>query len=121
MAKGTYSYGKLFETLVVNEVAKLNSYYKKNYSISYLRTKSGAEIDLVIERPGCPTALVEIKSTTKTDKFELQNLRSLSKNIENSELFCLSQDPVEQRIDSINYLPWNRGLEELGLTSNSFT
>lgn len=56
--KSTFEFGRLFETFIVNEILKLNSYNKKNYSFSYLRTKDDAEIDLIIERPGCPIALV---------------------------------------------------------------
>ena len=118
--ESTYYYGKLFETFIVNEIFKLNSYNKKNYSFSYLRTKSNAEVDLIIERPGCPTALLEIKSASKIDLDDLRHLRSLAKDIDNGEAFCLSQDKNARIIEGVRCLPWKEGFEELGLTASSF-
>ena len=60
---GTNYFGDLFEQLVINEFVRLNSYEKRDYRFSYLQSASGVEIDLIVERPGRPLALVEIKST----------------------------------------------------------
>lgn len=60
--------------------------YKENdYSPSYLRTKDDVEIDLVIERPGMPTALVEIKSSASIREQDIQKLSHIAKDISNSE------------------------------------
>lgn len=61
----TYAFGRAFEHWVILECHKLNHYYKLDYRFSYLRTKDGAEIDLIIQRPGQPDLLVEIKSTER--------------------------------------------------------
>jgi len=70
---------------------------------------------VIIDRPGMPTALVEIKSSQKTDEHNTRYLRSLAPSLEQSESFCLSLDPHERVRDGVNYLPWQRGLAELGL------
>ncbi|MEK7690399.1 MAG: DUF4143 domain-containing protein, partial [Bdellovibrionota bacterium] len=59
----TFSYGKLFEQLVVCEALRLNDYHEKNWKFSYVRTGAGVEIDLVIEKNRTETVLIEIKST----------------------------------------------------------
>ncbi len=49
---GTYAFGRAFEHFVVIEALRRNDYLRKDFRFSYLRTKDGAEVDLVKERPG---------------------------------------------------------------------
>ena len=116
----SYAYGTLFETFIINEVVKLNSYFRKNYSLSYLRTKSGAEIDLIVERPGLPDALIEIKSASDTSNIDLSHLKSLGKDFSDAELYCFSQDERNRIEGGVSYLHWRKGFEELGVTQSSF-
>ena len=93
---------------------RLCSYASNNYVFSYLQTKNDLEIDFIIERPGMPLALVEIKSTDNVRSDHLKSLLSLGKDIKNAELFCLSQDKKDRIIDGVRVLHWQRGLVELG-------
>jgi predicted AAA+ superfamily ATPase len=111
----TYAFGVAFEHFVVNEINRLQSYGKKDYRQSYLRTKDGVEIDLVIERPGLKRALVEIKSTERVADEDIRPLARLGKDVANSEAFCLTRDPTPKRIGTVLCLPWQHGLIELGL------
>jgi predicted AAA+ superfamily ATPase len=115
LAPQTYGYGAAFEHFVVNEINRLQSYARKDYRLSYLRTKDGVEIDLVIERPGLRRALVEIKSTERVTEEEIRSLTRLGKDVENSEAFCLSRDPTPKKIGAVSCLPWQQGLIEIGL------
>jgi len=111
----TYAFGAAFEHFVINEINRLQSYAKKDYQLSYLRTKDGVEIDLIIERPGLKRALVEIKSTARVAEDDVRALQQLGNDVPNSEAFCLSLDPTPKRIGRAMCFPWPRGLEELGL------
>jgi len=111
----TYAFGLAFEHFVINEINRLQLYAKKEYRLSYLRTKDDVEIDLVIERPGLKRALVEIKSTERVTEDNVRALQRLAKDIANSEAFCLSLDPTSKKIGEVSCLPWQRGLEEIGL------
>lgn len=111
----TYAFGLAFEHFVINEINRLQSYAKKDYRFSYLRTKDGAEIDLLIERPGLKRALVEIKSTERITEDDVRTLQHLGKDIVNSEAFCLSLDSTAKKIGDVLCLPWQRGLTEIGL------
>ncbi len=42
--------GALFENFVITEIKKENEYSKSRYTLNYWRTKSGAEIDLVLSK-----------------------------------------------------------------------
>ena len=111
----TYAFGLAFEHFVVNEINRLQSYAKKDYRLSYLRTKDGVEIDLIIERPGLKRALVEIKSTEQITEDDIRPLQHLGKDIANSEAFCLSLDSTEKKMGKVLCLPWQQGLKEMGL------
>lgn len=111
----TYAFGAAFEHFVINEINRLQSYAKKDYRFSYLRTKDGVEIDLIIERPGLKRALVEIKSTARVADDDVRALQQLGNDVPNSEAFCLSLDPAPKKIGAVACLPWLAGLEELGL------
>ena len=112
---GTYAYGRAFEHLVIVEAMRLSSYKQNDYRFSYLRTKDGAEIDLIIERPSAPVALVEIKSSDRVDERDTKPLERLAADFPDSEAICLSRDPVAKKIGSVRALPWQEGLKELGL------
>src|SRR5690606_30135459 len=73
---GTYEYGELFEQFVILEIKRLIDYHKPDWRLSYLRTKDGAEIDLIIERPGLKRVAIEIKSTERLEEFRETSTRA---------------------------------------------
>jgi predicted AAA+ superfamily ATPase len=107
--------GPLFEHFIICEAIRLNDYLDKDFSFSYLRTQGGAEIDLVIERPGEKTVFVEIKSTTNVTKEHLCHLRDLASERDDVELLCLSQEPRPRKDENIMIMPWQEGFKWLGL------
>lgn len=112
---GTYDYGKAFEHFVVAEALRLSSYRQNDFRFSYLRTKDGAEIDLMIERPGLPDALIEIKSSAQVSEQDTRTLEKFLPSMKNAEAFCLSRDPLAKQIGSVKALPWRDGLRALGI------
>ncbi|PIR26180.1 MAG: ATPase [Deltaproteobacteria bacterium CG11_big_fil_rev_8_21_14_0_20_42_23] len=115
LAPQTSVFGNLFEQFVILEIYKRNHYFMKDYRFSYLRTKDDAEIDLIIERPGLPLALIEIKSSPRIDESHLRTLARFRQDLGNCDAYCLSQDPLARIVQGIHVLPWTKGLEELGL------
>jgi predicted AAA+ superfamily ATPase len=109
--EGTNYFGDLFEQFLVNAFHTTNSYEKRDYRFSYLQSASGVEIDLVVERPGRPLALVEIKSTDRVREDHLSGLQNFAEDFKEAELFLLSRDPYPKRFGRINALPWERYVE----------
>jgi predicted AAA+ superfamily ATPase len=118
---GTYAYGRAFEHFVVTEALRRNDYLKNDFRFSYLRTKDGAEIDLVIERPGQPTALVEIKSSPRVDPTDTRHLRAFCRDVPDSTAMCLSREPIPRIANDVRIVPWEQGLNELGLAMSPDT
>ncbi len=116
LEESTYGYGNAFEHFLITEIHRLSLYQKRDYRLYYLRTKNQLEIDLILDRPGMPLALIEIKSTRHTTENDSRSIRSLISEFSRAEGYVLSLDPLEKKIDSIWFLPWHKGLEALGLS-----
>lgn len=109
----TSAYGEAFEHFIIAELWRLNSYYKRDFQFSYLRTKDGAEIDLVVERPGRPLALLEIKSKTSVDSKDTTTLRAFKKDLPDTEAFLVSNDLRPKRFEEVTALHWSSIFDEL--------
>ena len=86
----TWAFGQAFEHFIILEAIRLSSYFQPDWRFSYLRTKDDAEIDLIVDRPGRPTALIEIKSTDQVKKEDVATLRRFQKDMPNSQAYCFS-------------------------------
>lgn len=111
----TSAYGYAFEHFIINECLRLASYTKKDYQFSYLKTVTDLEIDLIIDRPGQTTLLIEIKSSTEVNPSMLRSLALLKDNFVHAEMMCLSNDPFAKIMDGVQVLPWRQGLEKIFL------
>lgn len=114
LKKSTFEYGDLFEQFIILEMHRLNSYFSLDYQFSYLQTNNNLEINIIIERPGVPTAFVEIKSTDKIIETDISSLKSLKKDYAKNQYYCLSNDLRNRIEDGIEILHWQKGLKELG-------
>jgi len=112
---GNYAFGKAFEHLVILEIIRLASYRNLEYRFSYLRTKDDAEVDLIVERPDLPIALVEIKSGELIDDPTVRKLEAFARTFENAECFVLCRERQPRRVGKIQVLPWQLGIEALGI------
>ncbi len=113
--EGTYAFGDAFEHYIILEIIRLSQYNNNDWSFSYLHTKDHAEIDLIIDRPGQPTALIEIKSKKYITKSDTNHLNRFFKDLPSSEAFCISRDPHKKKIGSVWCLPWKQALTKIGL------
>lgn len=107
--------GPLFEHFVICEVLRLNDYLQRDFTLSYLTTQGGAEIDLIIERPGARTLFVEIKSTERVTREHLRHLRDLSAGRDDVEPICVSRESRRRREGEILVLPWQEAFGYMGL------
>lgn len=113
----SFEYGILFEHFIINEVIRLNQYFRLDYKFYYLRTKDDIEIDLIIERPGLPFAFIEIKSTDNIHDSHVKNLSKLTNDFikenkrSSAEAYVFSNDLIAKKIDNVNCLHWKEGLD----------
>lgn len=108
----TSPYGNAFEHFIVQQVFAMNDYCKSDFQFSFLRTKDGAEADLVIDRPGKKTLFVEIKSSDAVSEISLGSFLSVAEDAgAEAQIWC--REAKERKIRGIRILPWQSALEEL--------
>lgn len=112
-APGTYSYGRRFEQFIILEIHRLNEYFRTKYALSYFMSNDGAEIDLILSRPGSAEIFIEIKSADRVDASMLSNMRRFLKDDLHAKGYCLSRVPTALDIDGIRVLPWKQGIMEI--------
>lgn len=108
----TAEWGYAFEHLVICEFLRLNEYLGTNYELSYLLTKDGFEVDLILSRPGSKSVFIEIKSAEVVHSADLSHLArfvSEQKGIG----YVLSNDSMARVEDGVYYLPWQEGLKKI--------
>ena len=116
LEKRTSSYGKAFEHFVILEIFRMCEYLQNDYRLSYLRTKDNAEIDLVIERPGKPDLLLEIKSTEKVTEDDVRTVSRFSKEWDKEAVGQVwSQDNLSKKINEVSCYHWREGFNKLFL------
>lgn len=108
----TYAFGDAFEHFVICEILRMNSYLNQDFSLSYLRTKDDAEIDLIVERPGKKNVYIEIKSTDSVGAENCKTLSAFAKD-KKIETLLLSRDPVEKTFGLVNCCSWEAGIGKL--------
>lgn len=109
----TSAYGEAFEGFLINEVIRLSHYSRKDYRLSYLRTKDDAEIDLIIDSQKEGRYLIEIKSTDLVTESQVTGLRRFASDIEHTKAFLVSRDPNPKQFGTVLALPWWVALEQL--------
>jgi uncharacterized protein len=103
---GEKEFGKSFEHYIIKEIIDSTRYLNKDYKFYFYRTEAGAEVDLIIERPGSSTVAIEIKSNNNPQPKNLRGLISFKKTITDSELYCVCLAEHKRKEGEIIILPW---------------
>lgn len=104
----TYEYGRAFEHFLVAEFFKICKYRERDESLSYLQTKDGAEVDLIIQRPGKSSLFLEIKSTSQVTDPNFTILTKMCSDVTNVKGFVLSMDPHMKSVSGVTAYHWQQ-------------
>ena len=109
--------GHAFEHFIIAEVRSYNSYENLELGTYFWRTKTGMEVDLVVQN-GSAIIPVEIKVKKRIDKNDLKGLKAFQDEFDIREgiLVCQEKSPRTVEIDkgrTISILPWRTFLEQL--------
>jgi hypothetical protein len=110
----TYEYGNYFETFFINEVIRINSYLKKDWQLSFLRTKNNVEVDLIIQTPLGQIIGIEIKSKSNPEYLDFKSgLAALKAFTSNVKFFCVCTGKKARLVEQIEILPFSEMLQLL--------
>ena len=110
---GTYDFGRFFEHFVIQEIYRLNQYTQSQYALMYFKTKDQREIDVILERPGEPVRLIEIKSTDRVSEDHTRSLPAVCRDLSNSKALLLSREQTAKKVGLVSCMHWQEGLAEL--------
>ena len=96
--RGTPEYGHAFEHLVVQELIAYMHYTHRYQSLSYWRTYTGQEVDIVI---GDAHVAIEIKSTEEIMTRHLKGLKAFSEEHPDCRKMIVSLDPFSRNMGDV--------------------
>jgi len=110
LTPGTREYGRAFEHFILQECWAYSHYSKIDFPITYWRTASGAEVDLIL---GDADAAIEVKSSESVGDRP-RGLHLFLEETKCKKSFIISRESVPRKLDSnITVLPWQTFCEML--------
>lgn len=111
VAEGSDQFGRTFEHFILNEVRSAISYQSSPAPISYWRTSSGFEVDLIV---GDLELAVECKSSRRVRQDDLKGLRELRSEFAVGRAIVVCREESRRTTaDGIEILPWQEFCAEL--------
>jgi uncharacterized protein len=109
--EGTDLYGRAFEHFIINEVRAWIEYGQLRFPLTFWRTSSGFEVDLIV---GDLELAIECKSTRQVRAADLKGLRALKEEHTPRRSLVVSRVNESRRTsDGIEIVPWREFCEEL--------
>lgn len=102
LQQGSPEYGHAFEHLVIQELIAYLGYQQRQEEISYWRTSSGTEIDVVL---GDAKVGIEIKSSKELRNNQLKGLKSFGDDYPEARLIAVTLDKYRRLVDNIEIIP----------------
>jgi predicted AAA+ superfamily ATPase len=100
--------GNRFETFIINEIRCANFYQRRKSKISYWRSTSDFEVDLIFDK-----VAVEIKFARKATTTMLKGLKALKEENLLDQYILVSRDPVERVTDGIHHMFYEKFLKRV--------
>jgi len=102
--RGTEEFGRAFEHFLLEEVRAYLSYKERHLPMSFWRTSTGLEVDLIV---GDMELAVEFKAVPLVDERHTKGLRALRDEHRPGRAVVVSLDPTPRRLPGgIDVLPW---------------
>jgi predicted AAA+ superfamily ATPase len=101
-------FGRAFEHFVLMELIAFRSYREAEFDVAFWRTKSGLEVDYVLDRG---RIAVEVKSRVRTG--DLKSIAAFVDEFKPKRAIVVSNERQARIVDGIEILPWRRFLGEL--------
>lgn len=98
LTRGTVEYGHAFEHFVIQELVAYIGYNHKEERLSFWRTQTGVEVDVVI---GDALVAIEIKSVEDVQNKHLKGLKSFGDDYPECRKIIVSLDKITRIIDDV--------------------
>ena len=106
--------GMLFEHLVYTQIVHSAAAFDETIKVSTFRTEHGAEVDFILER-GRELIAIEAKASRTVGPQDLRGLARFAEYAGRKHRpMVWYLGPERKRINGVDILPWQQGLEALG-------
>lgn len=99
---GSPEFGHAFEHFIILEIIAYIGYFKPQLSLSYWRTTSGYEVDVVL---GNAEAAIEIKSSPEIQSHHTKGLKAFSEEFPDARLIAVSLDKYPRKMNNVEIYP----------------
>ncbi len=103
-------FGKALEHFILMEISAYKSYSNSDFEINFWRTKSGLEVDFVLDRG---RVAVEIKGTNNVKNRDLRGIRAFMDEYSSKRNILVCNEKEKRIYDKIEIVPWSDFLREL--------
>ena len=103
-------FGKAFEHFILMEIVAYRSYSSKNFDINFWRTKTGLEVDFILDNG---KAIVEVKGSGNVNTKDLRGLYAFCQSNSPKKTVLVCNEKEKRISGKIEILPWRIFLEEL--------
>jgi len=110
LEQGSPEYGKAFEHFIIQELYAYIKYRNDLYDLTYWRTKSGYEVDVIL---GDAEIAIEIKSSKEVHSHHLRGLRAFEEEYPKARKIVVSHEKNRRIVNEIEIFPVMEFLELL--------
>ena len=103
-------FGKAFEHFIFMEILAYKEYMELDFEINYWRTKSGFEVDFVLNEGA---VAIEIKGSKRVDNRDLKGLFAFTEEFKPKKAIVVTNETKPRIYNNILFLPWKRFLADL--------
>ncbi len=101
-------FGRAFEHFILMEIIAARSYQEKDFPVQFWRTKTGLEVDFVLNRG---EAAVEVKGRVR--RGHLRSMRAFQEEFAPRRAIVVTAERDRRRVDGIDVMPYRDFLVEL--------
>ena len=110
VSEGSDVYGRAFEHFLLNEVRAYLAYRRSDLPMSFWRTSSGLEVDLVL---GSAEVAIEFKAAREVRGTDLRGLLAFREEHRSGRSLLVSREEHRRTIDRVELLPWGEFCRQL--------
>lgn len=103
-------FGKAFEHFILMELIAYRSYEGKDFNINFWRTKTGIEVDFVLDSG---RIALEVKGSARVEKKDLYGLESFINEFSPHKSYVVCNEKEKRISGKIEILPWDIFLHNL--------
>lgn len=103
-------FGKAFEHFILMELLAYRSYKEKDFNVNFWRTKTGLEVDFVLDSGGIA---VEVKGSARVEKKDLRGLKAFTDEFSPRKSYVVCNEKEKRLIGNLEIIPWEVFLRDL--------